>query len=456
MSRFLGLLSLLGVAFSGCDSSREEAGRALAIPQVAPQEVQRGDAEIEKLIDELETIGKEGTGFHSTAWSDQFMALDEKAEFKGGILGSTEPSVHPAMRALVQKGIAALPTLLGHLPDARKTCLTVGEKFMGRWFGNEYAPRDRHPDRKNPGLYTRGPDSALERKFTTYTLTVGDLCFVAVGQIVNRALLAVRYQPTLCVVVNSPVELPLLADAVRKDWQGLTEQSHRESLRKDCLSRWPSEVTSALQRLCYFYPEAGESTALELLGRDLYDGRPLWEFITQRLATETSPKKWPELIRDFEKRHGAAAARSIPFEIHWVYWVLDNEPKGKENARKIRETLYRTYDPYDAGFVNSAVVRELTEVLQGVRSVKSPSIDREAMEALRRADGKAFPGDANRIELDELAMECMKRLAGAGYDREFVGYCDRRIKEIEAAPKDSTQRYRLDSLRDWQKRVTRK
>jgi len=42
-----------------------------------------------------------------------------------------------------------------------------------------------------------------------YTVKVGDVCYAIIGQIVNRSLMAVRYQPSAGLVINSPIEMPL-------------------------------------------------------------------------------------------------------------------------------------------------------------------------------------------------------------------------------------------------------
>ncbi len=66
-----------------------------------------------------------------------------------------------------------------------------------------------------------------------YTLRVGDLCYVALGQIVNRPYTAVRYQPTAIIYATSvPHCKPLRADLL-KEWGGLTAEKHRDSLAKD-------------------------------------------------------------------------------------------------------------------------------------------------------------------------------------------------------------------------------
>ena len=153
---------------------------------------------------------------------------------------------------LVRKGVAALPDLLDHLSDLRATKLKVGDGFTAKWLDEEYAPRT--PPRP---VYEPGPkpeprfDPARVRYVDDYTLKVGDLCYVAIGQIVNRDLQALRYQPTACLVINSPVETPSLAESVRKDWSGLTAEAHKQSLIRDATAPAFDADPSALIRLWF-------------------------------------------------------------------------------------------------------------------------------------------------------------------------------------------------------------
>lgn len=55
---------------------------------------------------------------------------------------------------------------------------------------------------------------------------MGDLCFVAIGQIANRGFAAVRYQPTGGLVVSSPSASPALRRAVAAEWGGLDTDGH--------------------------------------------------------------------------------------------------------------------------------------------------------------------------------------------------------------------------------------
>jgi len=184
----------------------------------------------EELITKLTEESNQGIGSHTSASATGFLAIDDEPRFQGGILGSEKPAVSPVMRELVRRGLAALPLLISHLSDSRPTKLTVGDGFLGKWFADEYAARYLNP--RKPG----DVNTSKEIQFERYTLRVGDLCYVAVGQIVNRELNAVRYQPSLCLVINSPVEFPALAAAVKKDWGSLSKKNHRLTLEQDAIT----------------------------------------------------------------------------------------------------------------------------------------------------------------------------------------------------------------------------
>jgi hypothetical protein len=179
---------------------------------VAPVLTRPDEPGVAKLIDQLTDVGEAGIGFHPTAWADGFIGVDVEPAFHGGIIGSQKPVISSPLRALVQMGVAALPQLIDHLSDRRETKLKMGG-FMGMWHSDEYDPRRRPAQEYLPGPKPSPKfDPSRERHVRAYTLRVGDLCFVAIGQIVNRHLNAVRYQPSGCLVINSPVETPSLAE----------------------------------------------------------------------------------------------------------------------------------------------------------------------------------------------------------------------------------------------------
>lgn len=299
-------------------------------------------AEIEALIDQLVNVGAEGVGFHSTAWASGFLAIEEQPQFGGGVLGSVEPVASEPMRALVQQGVAALPSLIEHLSDEREATLEFRRGqgiIMSQWHSDEYDPRFREPR-----LQPSGVNTGNEVRNHNYQLTVGDLCYVAIGQIVNRRLNAVRYQPTGCRVINSPVQQPALAAAVRADWQGLTEEEHRESLSQDALVE--AYAAAAINRLHFYYPERGEELALKLLNRPPVNVDLVSRFISRKLLPESDPLKWKELIDEFRKQSRAADADSIP--LHFMWWSIyvgqqgEDSPSAQQyaSARKTFDQVY--------------------------------------------------------------------------------------------------------------------
>jgi hypothetical protein len=181
------------------------------------------------------------------------------------------------MRELVRRGPLALPELIKHLDDRRPTKFEVGNKdsassshqvgvdtFMFSYFSDEYDPRLRMllSDKA-----TGGRPWPMERNFQgRYTVKVGDVCFVIIGQIVNRRLLSVRYQPSGGLVINSPIEVPKLAEKVRNDWGQGNVDRLKLSLLEDIHAKYFPQsndyefyrtwtIYSALQRLRLYFPD---------------------------------------------------------------------------------------------------------------------------------------------------------------------------------------------------------
>jgi hypothetical protein len=185
---------------------------------------------VEQLIDALGDDSQQGIGTHATAWASGFIGNDEQPRFEVGVLGSRRPVTSQAMRELVRRGPAALPELLKHVDDPRCTGLLVGGKNRSIlsviYHSDEYDARFADPKKQPENVNLteeRDPDGRRKRPIrdvSEHTVRIGDLCYVAIGQIVNRQLYVLRYQPTAILVINSPVETPALAAAVRKDWPG--------------------------------------------------------------------------------------------------------------------------------------------------------------------------------------------------------------------------------------------
>src|SRR5262249_30279974 len=160
---------------------------------------------------------------------------------------------------------AAVPKLIAHLGDKRPTKITISHEGIigGMFFPDEYDYNRRTVKAAPDGV---NQERLSRRDADSHTVTVGDLCFVALGQIVNRSFSAVRYQPTACIMINSPTRSEALRSAIKKEWGTLTPEQHKASLIRDF--REPDHEdrrTGACVRLAYFYPDALESLVLENL-----------------------------------------------------------------------------------------------------------------------------------------------------------------------------------------------
>jgi hypothetical protein len=321
--------------------------------------------EVVALIDQLTETTEEGWGTHSTAWASGFIGSDEEPEFRGGIIGSQRPETDPAMRALVKMGVEALPDLLAHASDPRKTKLELGrggQLFGGTWYSDEFHPRYRKPDRQPQHVNVRD----WSRVIIKHQVRVGDLCFVAIGQIVNRHLNVARYQPTACLVINSPIQAPELAEAVRQDWSNLNREQHQESLSNDALLH---ASYGALSRLYFYYPEVADAVAEKLLQRPISDETQLSSFVSDKLLKEENAERWAALVSEFKDEVDRPTADKLPI---WLHWSSQDGEKGKM-AKRILDSLYPKFDPDYPPFIDATTQSDrqhLVETLARIPSAK--------------------------------------------------------------------------------------
>jgi hypothetical protein len=275
----------------------------VSILTIHAQTIDYSHRSVSQLIDELTQLDSQSLGIDSAAVYDGFIADGSSGEFQVGVLGLPAPTVAPQMKELVRRGPAALPELLSHLNDSRPTKLAVGndeskdsthqvgvDTFMFSYFSDEYdTPLHYFSSEEQLENQRLDRPRPLEQNFKgRYPVKVGDVCFVLIGQIVNRRLLAVRYQPSAGLVVNSPVEVPSLAEKVRSDWSGkdakALEASILADIRMDNHTKngdWNAYATeyinSGLRRLRLYFPD----TYRALTGGDLKNKR---EFERQAAA----------------------------------------------------------------------------------------------------------------------------------------------------------------------------
>lgn len=422
-----------------------------------------GKLDVPALVDMLQREEDQGIGTHATANASGFLAVDQEPRFVCGILGSPKPKTSPVMRELVRRGLSALPSLIAHVSDARPTGLViVHTSSMGTlWQSDEYDPRSIDPGKQPPGvnaeLATHTWIEKARKSTGRYTVCVGDLCYVAIGQIVNRNLSVVRYQPTACIVVNSPVQTPALAAAVRQDWSRLTPDQHRESLSRDVRSMDPGATGGAMVRLLFYYPKEAEDLALRLLARPLYEDDLIWDFVMKRLVKKDDPAGWRTMVKEFGKAHGQAAADAVPFWLHWIYWRTSLEENaeflaGRRRASQMLARLYPDYDPHAPSTINAATPNEQVDLIVSLAESHSSRIDWAVHRVFQAAVQRMEATARGRVELDRLLFCCMSRLQGKGHDREFRGVIARRIEAEENAPQDP-DRSSLDALRLWREKL---
>ncbi len=181
-----------------------------------------------------------------------------------------------------------MPALIAHLNDARQTKIEITWALGGNMgLASYYDPKANRTQPVSP--FTEGlpydlnkmnaRDSKVIKQVTItrkgeswidkeYTACVGDICYMAIGQIVNRDLDAFAGVPTGTLDIDSPVYVPELADAVKKDWAiGNSNEVLKSSLIADITVKHSVRKYDALTRLCYYYPDIGIPLTLKLLNR---------------------------------------------------------------------------------------------------------------------------------------------------------------------------------------------
>jgi hypothetical protein len=279
--RTLLLLSML-VAMCACATSERHA-TPVEPPPPAPESTARAPG-IPELIDELQQVAQAMPGMSTVRGGAGFAPVpDATVRFGGFTLGSTESQhVSDAFTRLVARGPEAIPYLLEALSDDRLTQYVVGGgAFLNLTVGQELWLQDDVPREKAaldafPQLRedhaSWGELDVFERDghfSRSYQLRVGDVCFVALGQISNRMFSATRYQPTRNLVINTPVYTPILAEATRKSWEGVKD--YRAALLESLLidladdGRWRYRMCGAATRLLYYFGDEGARAVLQRL-----------------------------------------------------------------------------------------------------------------------------------------------------------------------------------------------
>lgn len=204
----------------------------------------------EELINILVTINKSGPGYEPNSHCFQYFILDEpKNGQKRLILFGEENEI---IKAIVSKGISILPYLVKNISNTTKTNFEfniVQSGIGGIVFRDEYEPKD--PAK----IKNYSSSKNMYAKNGKHILTIGDFCFFAIGQIVNRDYLPIRGQPTGFTIINSPIQNQTIANKIIEDWSNFSRQDHINLLLNDLKYLEKDRKSVTLKRLNYFYPE---------------------------------------------------------------------------------------------------------------------------------------------------------------------------------------------------------
>lgn len=250
-------------------------------------------AEIALLIKALAEIKDPDVGISPGMSGRAFAPVEPLNEFGSGILMYHGHKRNEALVKLVAFGPKAIPQLLDALDDATPTRLTLEhggcfgymdycERFLARtakalkwkeyWEApgmrdevTLYQPREAEMILKAMAALPAEPpkrDRAWGH-LDKYTVTVGDACYLALGQIVNRGYAPSQYQPTAITCLSSTKHDKQLVADVRTRWRVKDiDREVFETLMLDFLYR---DDRGAAVRLGFYYPKQAEPLLLDSL-----------------------------------------------------------------------------------------------------------------------------------------------------------------------------------------------
>ena len=319
-------------------------------------------AQLRAQIDALVHVDRPAPGYSATISWTQFAPLPEVAEnVHSLLLADHRTETSPALRELVHQGPWALPVLLEALDDRRPTSLVIGD---GDWPLVLYrtseapihraSPLERAVKARHPSLFTLwdppagslDPEWLEDAEVERHTVTVGDLAFVALGQITNRAYHAARYQPSGLAVVNSPTSQPELAAFLRDLWRGRDRAADLfQSLLVDLYTRGEGseglQAGAVLRLLFYFPDQAGPIVAERLANLEVSgDEEPLGVGLLQAAALTNDPGVAPVLCEQaLHAPTGSVFLACLSPEV-----VRVAPARLLERARKLRVDVWNEQD----------------------------------------------------------------------------------------------------------------
>lgn len=365
--------------------------------------------DIEDLIGNLQEISEPGFGYSTCFAGSQFLPAGTES-FSVLVIGATRSTKSETLCEIVKNGAAAVPFLLEHLGDRRIVRLQPLAGMMFTTFDDDCDVNRRTstvPLEKFTGFKSIS-DSV------SHSITIGDLCFVALGQIVNRNYSAARYRATGGLIVNSPTHSEVLRQRLLNEWSGLTQDSHRDQLISDF---WrPDHVDrriGAYQRLAYYYPDSVEELVIELLARPVYDCSLVDDFCQTTLRTLSCEAERRIAFDEFIRQHGPVYRSGVLSRLY----VFDDEKSLKQlYGMEHRDPNLCRHPDFDVA--SSSDRTQFVGCLTQEKSQKIGDVIKDLFEA--------------NLPDKSLSSNCLFALAGRGYSELLLQQLER-FDEIEPA-----------------------
>lgn len=393
---------------SPSSTSTPVPGAASTIADALPVFDEATDRKAREIIETLAEVKEEGLGYAGAYAGSEFLPYPKSGSAGMMLLQQAPPKPSSALGALVALGAPAVPALVACLTLERSTEIAPVKAMMWMSYSDEY-DINRRTEPAPPKTVNREDSNT---PLTPYQVTVGDLCFVALGQILNRHFNAVRYQPSGGLVVSSPPRSSALREVVTNRLAGFTAERHRASLMRDFREPdFDGRREGAALRLSFYYPAALEEVVLEILPRPTYDPFAVHRFARETLYREPDPAKRRALFDAFVREHGEAGKEGV---MHILFHDLDMLEAHEQRRlhppltdfgtqpREILATLYGFGDKVvarDEPHVTYTPTSRLTDLVKLLRYDTSARID----EAVRKLAETTRDPDLQRACADRLA-----------------------------------------------------
>jgi hypothetical protein len=208
------------------------------------------------------------------------------------------------LKKIVEAGMDGFPQLMEHLNDQRKINIpaikTSGNIFVypGKAYDFNKRTTKKSPDGVNVAVNPFGPG-----RIEQYEITVGDMCYFAMGQIVNRRWSAAHSKVGF-IELSSPSEHEEIKQAIINEWDTLDHKSHRDNLIADFRNPDSTDrLIGAYLRLSTYYPAEVERLVMEFFDHP-QASRTKTIDLTNKLVEIDDPTDRKNTLETFTSKYG--------------------------------------------------------------------------------------------------------------------------------------------------------